>query len=84
MPINSPAQRRLVQAQLDVMDEATAVSTAKLQAAVDSYREAAAGQDGTVARFALAQALLGLPNTPETIAALVDMLTIAVAKLAEQ
>lgn len=83
MGINSPAQQRLVAAQLDVMDEAVAVSTAKLEAMVASYREGAAGHDPAVARYGLAVALLGLPNTNETIAALVDMLTVAVAKLAE-
>jgi hypothetical protein len=82
--INSPAQQRLVAAQLEVMDEAAAVSTAKLEAAVESYREASAGHDPVAARFALAASLLALPNTRETIAALVDMLTVAVAKLAER
>lgn len=82
--INTPAEQRLVAAQLDVMDEAVAASTAKLEAAVASYRAAAAGQDAAVARYALAVALLGLPCTNETIAALVDMLAVAVAKLAER
>lgn len=81
--INTPAQQRLVAATLEAMDEATAASTAKLDAAVESYRQAAAGQDATVARFALAQAFLALPGTRDTIAALVDMLTVAVGKLAD-
>jgi hypothetical protein len=84
MAMNSPARQHLVAAQLEAMDEATAVSTAKLDAAVTAYREAAAGNDATVARFALAKSMLALPNTPATIAALVDMLTVAIAKIAEQ
>lgn len=69
---------------LAAMDQGVAESTRKLNEMVAAYRKSCADQDPTVARYRLALSLLALPNSPETIAVLVDTLTVAVAKLAER